>query len=205
MQRPPCGNMRYGREQCGTDQAGEGAIRLLQARIELLKSKTLACEETVEGSAFAGEVLVDFRLHCLRIGARKHRLVGEIQGVHRIEPLELQVVARTAASFNKQLIEQKLHHQERRPEIETILTEVEFCVTSTDDILFLEDLNAESALGKKHRGSKPTRPGSHDHDVSLFIALLKAHSPTIGSSRMTPAGVELTKCNHLLHVQRSWF
>jgi hypothetical protein len=117
--------------------------------------------------------------------------------------MELQVIARAAASFNKELIEQKLHHQERRPQIEAILAKAEFCIAATDDILLFEDLNPEAPLRKKHRSGESAWAGSHDGDVSFSISWIKAHTPTIGSPGEVTEGVELSKWNHLLHKQRS--
>src|ERR1700761_9355997 len=173
--------MGGGCEQRGTDQAGKSAVRLLQTRIELFKPKTLAFQEAVEASAFAREMLFNLRLHRIRVRARKHCLIRKVERVHRIEPMELQVVARVAVYFNKKLIEQKLHHQERRPQIEAILAEAEFCIAAADDILLFEDLNPEAPLRKKHRSGESARSGSHDCDVSFSISWIKAHTPTIGS------------------------
>jgi hypothetical protein len=117
--------------------------------------------------------------------------------------MELQEVARTAAYFNKELIEQKFHHQERRPQIEAILAKAEFCIAATDAVLLFEDLNPEAPVRKKHRSGKSARSGSHDRDVSFSIAWIKAHTPTIGSRGEVTVGVELSKWNHLLHKQRS--
>ena len=176
---------------------------MLQTRIELFKAKALALEEAIEAGTFAREMLFNLRLHRLRVRARKHCLVGEIERVHRIEPLELQIIVRAAASFDKQLIEQKLHHQEGRPQIEAILAKAEFGIAAADDILLFEDLNPEAALRKKHRGGESARSGSHDCDVSFSIACIKAHTPTIGTTGEVTAGIELSKWNHLLHRQRS--
>ena len=193
--------MRRGGEQCGADQASKSAIWFLQARIELFKSKALALQKAIQTAAFAREMLLNFRLHRLRVRARKHCFIREIERVHRIEPLESQVVARTPASFDKKFVEQKLHHQERRPKVEAVFAKPDFRVTAANDVLLFEDLNAKAALRKQHRRGKPSRPRSHNYDVSFLIALLKAHSPTIESPRRQLAGAERSNWNHLIHMQ----
>jgi hypothetical protein len=117
--------------------------------------------------------------------------------------MELQIIARAATSFNEELIEQKLHHQKCRPQIEAILVETEFCIAAADHILLFEDLNAEASLRKKHGSGESPRSGSHDCYVPFFIAWIKAHIPTIGSAGEITVGIELSKWNHLLHKQRS--
>ena len=128
-------------------------------------------------------------------------LVREIKRVHRIETSEIQIVGRAAACFDEELVEQELHHQERRPQVEAILAEAEFCIAAADNILLLEDLNTKAALRKKHGSGKSTGPGTYDNDVSFFIAWIKAHSPTIGSPGEVPVGVELSDWNDLSHTQ----
>src|ERR1700761_449119 len=107
--------------------------------------------------------------------------------------MELQIVARAATSFNKELIEQKLHHQKRRPQIEAILAKAEFRIAATDDILLFEDLNTEAPLRKKHSGCESARSRSNDCDVPSSISWIEAHTPTIGSPGEATAGVGLSK------------
>ena len=41
---------------------------------------------------------------------------------------------------------------------------------AADGVLLLKDLNPEAALREKHRSGESARSGSHDCDVSFFIA-----------------------------------
>jgi hypothetical protein len=111
----------------------------------------------------------NLRLHRVRIGADQHRLVGNIEGVHRIKLAELQVVARAAASFGKKFVEEELHHQEGRTEIETVLAEADFGIAAADNILFFEELNTEAALCKEHGSGETARASPNDHDVPFSL------------------------------------
>src|SRR5437764_13006971 len=106
--------MRHRSKQRWTDQTGEGPVRFLQAGIEFLESLALAFDEAIEAGAFAREMPVDLRLHCGRVRSGKHCFIGEVEGIHRIELPESQVIARPSSAFLEKLVEKKLHHQEGR-------------------------------------------------------------------------------------------
>ena len=66
--------------------------------------------------------------------------------VHWIKLPELQVVGRAATSLCEQFVQQKLHHQESRTEIETIVAQSHLCIPSTDHILLFENLDAKARV-----------------------------------------------------------
>ena len=167
--------MRHCGEQRGTDHAGDASVRLLQARVDFLEATAFAIEEPVETGAFAVEVRFNLRPHRIRIGAGKHCLIGKVEGIHRIELPELQVVARAPASLGEEFVEKKFHHQEGRAKVKPIIAKTEFCIAPADNILLFEHLNTKSPLRKKHGGGEAAGTGPYNCYVPLFVTLSDTH------------------------------
>ena len=202
VERSSCRNMGRSGKKRRADQAGQRAIGILRAWIELLEPQFLASEKTVQVGAFPGEVLFDLRLHGLGMRSGQHCFVGKIEGIHRFELLELQVIARLSSPLDEEFIKEKLHHQESRAEVEAILTETHLCVASSDYILLFENLDSESPLRQENGGSEPARTGSHDSNALLFAAPSEmAHSSTLVRRREEMARLEPPDCNGLFPAQ----
>ena len=178
------------------------AIGLLQAWIKLLESQALAFKKAVQVCAFARKVLFDLRLHRVGMRSGQHRLVGKIQSIHRVELLELQVIARPSSSLGEKFVEEKLHHQESGAKIEAIFAEAHLCVASTNHILLFENLDSESPLRQEHGGSEPARTCSHDSNALLLAApSVMAHSSTLGRRREEMAPVESSQRQLIVPTQ----
>jgi hypothetical protein len=135
------------------------------------------------------------------MGTGKHGFTGKIERVHWVELTKLQVVAGTSASFSEQFVEEKLHHQKGRAEIEAVFTETNFRVAAADHILLFEHLNPEAALCKEHGSSQPAGPRPDNRNVPFAIAFGDTHVSTIGIAMANLAGLIFPTHNQLIYTQ----
>ena len=123
--------------------------------------------ELVVAAAAAGEIHLQLLQHRFANRRRLEALVRELQPIHRFELHAFEIVVDVSPRLLKHLVEDELHHQERRAGVELVAVADDGGVAPADVTVFLKNGDFETTRGQQHGGGQATRASADDNDVFL--------------------------------------
>ena len=154
--------MRQGRQQIGTQRAHRTGKIALEGGKEALETGFLFFQEDIHRPTLAGEEPFDLFFGVLIIVASAEDLVVETQLIHRVEPHEFEVIGRIHARFDEDPVEERLHHEEGRSDVESVAHILVTAGAAAETILLLEEVDLDATAREQEGAGHSARPPSDD-------------------------------------------
>jgi hypothetical protein len=109
---------------------------------------------------------------------------SKVEPIHRVKEAKVKIAARRTPILLEEFVEEKLHYEEGRSQVEPIVTEHDLRISAADDRIFFEDLDLKTSPGEKHSSSQASWTCTDDrYTLRCHLLILSDTSPPFSFQR----------------------